>query len=79
VAKKELEESFIPAEEEGAEQYMNESDSEAEEEEDELDMSKAINFGERRSKRVKNQIQRLGYMMDPTAVVQSSDSESEEN
>jgi hypothetical protein len=78
VAKKELEESFIPSEEEAPNQYKDASDSEGEEGEDEFDISKAINFGERRSGRVKNQIKRLGFMMVSTAIQQSSDSESEE-
>ena len=83
VAKQELEHSFVPLEEEGADQYVesNGSDSDGEEDpedpEDELDISMAINFGERRSTRVKQPVQRMGYFINSGAVVQTSDSESE--
>ena len=59
----------------------NGSDSDGEEDpedpEDELDISMAINFGERRSTRVKQPVQRMGYFINSGAVVQTSDSESE--
>jgi hypothetical protein len=75
-ASNQLEAAFIPNEEELPEQYV-ESEGEESESEDELDLTQAITFGERKSTRAKKQIQRLGYFVDPTAVMQTDESESE--
>ena len=79
VADKKLELAYVPDEEEQPEQYVDEDEEDSEKESDDLDLSLAINFGERRSTRVRKPAARLGYCIDSSQVMMTEDSEQEEN
>jgi hypothetical protein len=76
VAEEKLELAFVPDGEEQEEQYEESDDEDSDK--DELDLSKAINFGERRSTRVRRPASRLGYCLDSSQVAMTEDSEQEE-
>ena len=79
MADKKLELAYVPDEEEQPEQYVDEDEEDSEKESDDLDLSKAIHFGERRSTRVRKPAARLGYCIDSSQVMMTEDSEQEEN
>jgi len=72
VARQELEQSFVPAEEE---ELNDDSDAEEEEEQEELDVSQERKFGERKSDRSRTQAATFGFQLDSSAIAWSEDSE----
>lgn len=73
VARRELEQSLVPEEDE---EFKDESEAEEdEEEEEELDVSQERKFGERKSGRTRTQAAAFGFQLDSSAIALSEDSE----
>jgi hypothetical protein len=78
VVEKKLDQAWVPVEEE---QEKNDSGEEEEEEEsddeeDELDVTKPIAFGERKSSRMRTQAKGHGYQLASSAILMTEDSEA---
>jgi hypothetical protein len=74
VAKRELEQAHVPEEdEEEKEEALSELDEDGEE--DELDVSTARQFGERRSDRKRTQAAAHGFQLDSSAIAMTEDSD----
>jgi hypothetical protein len=82
VARKELEPHDVPSGMEGdprdsdGDEADYESNASASDEDDELDTSKTINFGERRSSRARAPLQRFGGGVNPLQIALTEDSEN---
>jgi predicted nucleic acid-binding Zn-ribbon protein len=72
VARRELEQTFVPEEEE---EFRDESEAEEEEEDEELDVTQERRFGERKGSRARTQAVAFGFQLDSSAIALTEDSE----
>lgn len=78
VARQELEQAHVPAEEELQEDDEESDDTgdEEDEDEDELDLTQERQFGSRKSDRQRTQAAAFGFQLDSSAIAMTEDSES---
>jgi len=72
VARRELEQSFVPDEDE---EYKEDESEEEDDDEDELDLSQERKFGDRKSSRMRTQATAFGFQLDSSAIALTEDSE----